>query len=42
MTIFVGSGSSPPKSANIAAKRGIRKSSMKAVAPMLTEKTTSG
>ena len=41
-TIWVGSGSSPPKSVNILAKVGMMKISMKAVAPRATVSTTPG
>ena len=41
-TIFVGSGSSPPKSMNIFANVGMMKMSMNAVAPSATVSTTAG
>src|SRR5262245_28255102 len=41
-TIFVGSGSSPPKSENILANVGMMKISMNAVAPSATVSTTAG
>ena len=42
MTMRVGAGSSPPKSANILANTGITPMSMKMQAPVATKRTMAG